>query len=151
MPGEAPSDRVFAALASPVRREVLRLLRDTGPRPVNELAAHFDMARPSFSEHLRVLREADLVSETRAGRQRLYRLEATALFEVREWLHPFERFWRDKLGGLRDLLDEMDDHDNDNNDNNDDDDHVGGAKGDSDVGDVNETHEVDGDDDTREP
>ncbi len=102
-------DRVFAALASPVRRDVLRLLRDRGPQPVAQLAAHFAMARPSFSEHLRVLREAGLVSERRAGRQRLYRLEAVPLHEVQEWLGPFERFWRERLTGLRDLLDSMED------------------------------------------
>jgi DNA-binding transcriptional ArsR family regulator len=101
-------ERVFAALASPVRREVLRLLRESGPRPAGELAAQFAMARPSFSEHLRVLREAGLVSETRAGRQRLYRLEGAALYEVQEWLHPFERFWRERLAGLRDVLDSLD-------------------------------------------
>jgi DNA-binding transcriptional ArsR family regulator len=104
----SPTDRVFAALASPVRREVLRSLRETGPQPVTELASRFAMARPSFSEHLRVLREAGLVSERRAGRQRLYRLEGSALYEVQEWLHPFERFWREKLVGLSDLLDAQD-------------------------------------------
>ncbi|MFI6956033.1 ArsR/SmtB family transcription factor [Nocardia sp. NPDC050408] len=104
---EAPEGRVFAALASPVRREVLRLLREGGPQPVTDLAAHFDMARPSFSEHLRVLREAELVSENKVGRQRLYRLEAAPLYEIQGWLHPFERFWREKLTGLRELLDTM--------------------------------------------
>ncbi len=105
----APEDRIFAALASPVRREVLRMLREQGPQPVAQLASAFDMARPSFSEHLRVLREAGLVSERKVGRQRLYRLEAVGLYEVQEWLHPYERFWREKLSGLRDLLDSMDD------------------------------------------
>lgn len=105
---ETDGDQVFAALASPVRREVLRLLREAGPQPVTELASHFAMARPSFSEHLRVLREAGLVSETKSGRQRLYRLEGAALYEVQEWLHPFERFWRQRLTGLRDVLDAMD-------------------------------------------
>ncbi|MFD1932807.1 MULTISPECIES: ArsR/SmtB family transcription factor [Nonomuraea] len=104
---EAVEDRIFAALASPVRREVLRLLREEGPQPVQRLAGHFDMARPSLSEHLRVLREAELVSEQKVGRQRIYRLEAVPLHEVQEWLHPFERFWREKLTGLRDLLDRM--------------------------------------------
>lgn len=106
---QAPGDEIFGALASPVRREVLRLLRDQGPQPVTDLAGHFDMARPSFSEHLKVLREAGLVSEERAGRQRVYRLEAVPLHEVQEWLHPFERFWRDKLAALGNVLDEMDD------------------------------------------
>jgi DNA-binding transcriptional ArsR family regulator len=103
--------RVFAALASPVRREVLRLLREQGPQPVAELAAHFAMARPSFSEHLKVLREAGLASETKMGRQRLYQLEAVPLYGVQEWLDPFEQFWRTKLAGLSALLDSLDDGD----------------------------------------
>lgn len=103
-----PEDRVFAALASPVRREVLRLLREHGPQPVQQLSGHFAMARPSFSEHLKVLREAGLVSERKAGRQRFYQLEAVPLSDVQDWLSPFERFWRDKLVALRDVLDRMD-------------------------------------------
>jgi DNA-binding transcriptional ArsR family regulator len=96
---------VFAALASPVRREILGLLL-AGPRPVNALAEHFDLRRPSVSEHLKVLRDAGLVSEERDGRHRYYRLEAGRLEEVRDWLVPYERFWRAKLGNLRQLLDE---------------------------------------------
>lgn len=103
-----PEDRIFAALANPVRRQVLQLLRELGPRPVTELYGHFDMARPSFSEHLRVLREAGLVRERRAGRQRVYRLEAEPLAEVQHWLHPFERFWRERLTQLSDVLDSLD-------------------------------------------
>ncbi|RZQ61950.1 ArsR/SmtB family transcription factor [Amycolatopsis suaedae] len=103
------TESIFAALSSSVRREVLILLRDNGPMPVAELAAHFAMARPSFSEHLRVLREAGLVSETKVGRQRLYRLEGGALYEVQEWLHPFERFWRDRLRTMAGVLDSLDD------------------------------------------
>ncbi|MEU7912848.1 ArsR/SmtB family transcription factor [Microbispora bryophytorum] len=104
----APSaeDEIFAALASPVRRDVLRLLRERGPRSVQELASCFSMARPSFSEHLRVLREAGLVSERRDGRRRLYSLEPVPLVRVRDWLDPYERFWRDKLSALRHLLDD---------------------------------------------
>ncbi|MGW8376725.1 metalloregulator ArsR/SmtB family transcription factor [Streptomyces sp. ODS28] len=101
-------DQVFTALASPVRREVLRRLREEGPQPVAELASRFDMARPSLSEHLRVLRDAGLVSERRSGRMRLYRLEAEPLAGVRDWLGPFERYWRENLTALRDVLDEMD-------------------------------------------
>ncbi|WP_405613547.1 metalloregulator ArsR/SmtB family transcription factor [Streptomyces sp. NBC_01511] len=105
---EVHQDQVFAALASPVRRTVLRLLSEGGPQSVNDLARHFDMTRPSFSEHLRVLREAGLATESRSGRRRLYRLEGAALYEVQEWLNPFERFWRDKLRSLSDVLDNLD-------------------------------------------
>jgi DNA-binding transcriptional ArsR family regulator len=97
---------VFAALANPTRRGLLGLLRERGPLPVQELASHFDMARPSVSEHLKVLKDAGLVRERRDGRQRYYRLEAEALLAVSDWLTPYERFWREKLAGLRTLLDE---------------------------------------------
>jgi DNA-binding transcriptional ArsR family regulator len=98
---------VFAALASPVRRDLLRLLL-SGPTPVNTLAAEFDMRRPSVSEHLKVLRDAGLVVERRNGRQRLYELDARPLRDVSDWLLPYERFWRERLGTLRELLDEVD-------------------------------------------
>jgi len=96
---------VFAALANPTRRDLLQALLERGPQPAQSLAALFEMARPSVSEHLRVLREAGLVEERRAGRQRIYRLEAEPLHEVADWLAPYERFWRARLAGLRDLLD----------------------------------------------
>jgi DNA-binding transcriptional ArsR family regulator len=99
------NDDVFAALANPARREVLRILLD-GPRAAGEIAERFDMRRPSLSEHLRVLREAGLVRARRQGRNRLYSLEAEPLREVSDWLSPYERFWRGKLANLAELLDE---------------------------------------------
>jgi DNA-binding transcriptional ArsR family regulator len=100
------ADDVFAALASPARRELLRLLLG-GLRTVNDLASHFDMRRPSVSEHLKVLRDAGLVSERKVGRERHYQLEAQPLMDLQEWLHPYERFWREHLKSLRDVLEEM--------------------------------------------
>jgi DNA-binding transcriptional ArsR family regulator len=100
----SPADRVFAALANPTRRDVLDLLLD-GPRPVQEIAERFDMARPSVSEHLKVLRDAGLVSETKHGRQRLYAVEPDPLRDLQQWLAPYERFWRAKLASLGELLD----------------------------------------------
>jgi len=100
---------VFAAIANPARRRMLRLLLDGGPQPVQTLADQFDMRRPSLSEHLKVLKDAGLVTEQRAGRQRLYSLRADPLREMAEWLSPYEAFWRGKLTTLRDLLDAGDD------------------------------------------
>lgn len=81
-----PDVDVFAAIANPARREVLRLLRDGGPRPVAQLAEHFDMRRPSLSEHLKLLKDAGLVVERRDGRQRLYSLRPEPLRELADWL-----------------------------------------------------------------
>jgi DNA-binding transcriptional ArsR family regulator len=104
-PDGSAGSPVFAAVASPARRQLLGLLLEHGPLPVQDLAAHFAMRRPSVSEHLRVLKDAGLVSERRAGRQRYYHLEPQPLQEVSQWLSPYERFWRQKLSGLRELLD----------------------------------------------
>ncbi|MDX3764035.1 hypothetical protein [Streptomyces sp. AK02-04a] len=53
-----------------------------------------------------MLKNAQLVREEPRGRHRYYHLEAAPLVEVSEWLHPFERYWRSRLGALRDLIDE---------------------------------------------
>ena len=96
---------VFAALASPVRRSLLELLTQRS-QSVNELAARFEMRRPSVSEHLKVLKDAGLVNEHRAGRHRVYEIDAAPLREVADWLHPFEQFWRSRARALADLLDD---------------------------------------------
>jgi DNA-binding transcriptional ArsR family regulator len=99
-------DRVFAALASPVRRQVLDTLRVHGPQSAGAIAENFDMRRPSVSEHLKVLRDAGLVTQTRHGRERRYDLAAGPLRAAASWLSPYERFWRRRLKALADLLDE---------------------------------------------
>lgn len=95
---------VFSALANPVRRQILSLLRE-GPRAVGDLAANFDLGRPAVSEHLQVLRRAGLVREEPRGQHRYYHLEPLPLAEVEDWLHPFERYWRQRMRALRDVLD----------------------------------------------
>src|SRR5579872_5831165 len=99
------SSDVFAAVASPVRRALLGLLLDRGPLPVQQLATHFEMTRPSVSEHLKVLKDAGLVQEHKSGRHRYYQLEPQPLQQLSEWLTPYERFWPHKLASLRELLD----------------------------------------------
>jgi DNA-binding transcriptional ArsR family regulator len=101
----SPADLVFGALANPTRRDVLDLLRSGGPLPVQDIAEHFDMARPSISEHLKVLLDAGLVSEARSGRQRLYAVRVEPLQDLVRWLTPYEEFWRGRFSSLRGLLD----------------------------------------------
>jgi DNA-binding transcriptional ArsR family regulator len=88
-----------AAIADPIRRRVLELVRDREV-PAGELADHFDVSRPAVSRHLRVLREAGLVRERREGRLRLYRVDPAPLEELRDWL---ERYWDDRLAALKEL------------------------------------------------
>ena len=100
-----PATPVFAALANPVRRRLLELLVD-GPRTAGDLARQFELSRPAVAEHLRVLRLAELVAEQPSGRERHYHLTAEPLADVGAWLHPFERYWRDRLRSLADMLED---------------------------------------------
>jgi DNA-binding transcriptional ArsR family regulator len=102
-----PDVDVFGALANPVRRQVLEALRD-GPLAAGELAGRFELSRPAVSEHLAVLRHAGLITEEPRGRHRYYHLAADPLAEVYDWLHPFERYWRSRLGALRDFAESAD-------------------------------------------
>jgi DNA-binding transcriptional ArsR family regulator len=96
---------VFGALANPIRRDLLGLLRE-GPKPVKVLAAGFEVGRPAISEHLKVLVDAGLVTEEPRGRERYYHLQAAPLREVGAWLGAYERFWKSKLHDLSTLLDD---------------------------------------------
>lgn len=96
---------MFVAIASPVRRTILETLAP-GPLPVRDLAANFSISRPAVSQHLRVLKDAGLVSEERRGRERRYRLDAEPLRDVEVWLARYEQFWPDRLRALRFVLEE---------------------------------------------
>ncbi|WP_067706997.1 ArsR/SmtB family transcription factor [Nocardia yamanashiensis] len=102
------ADKVFGALANPTRRDILELLLED-EQSVQVIAERFDMARPSVSEHLKVLRDAGLVTEEKRGRQRFYRVEPEPLHDLQSWLDPFERFWRKRLHALGEVLDAMPD------------------------------------------
>ena len=96
---------VFTALASPVRSEILVQLR-RGPRAVNDLASEFELGRPAISEHLQVLRTANLVREEPRGRERFYHLDPRPLSDVETWLEAFSKYWRKRLAAIEELLNE---------------------------------------------
>src|SRR2546430_13229566 len=98
------TDVVFGALANRTRRDILDMLLG-GERTVVALAERFDMARPSVSEHLKVLRDCGLVAEDKHGRFRHYRVNHEPLQEISAWLSPHERYWRDRLPALGEGLD----------------------------------------------
>ncbi|WP_374999541.1 ArsR/SmtB family transcription factor [Aeromicrobium sp. CTD01-1L150] len=95
----ATTSDVFNAIAEPQRREILVLLR-TGERPVTELSQELGITQPGASKHLRVLREVGLVRDRKAGKQRLYDLDARGLRAVHEWTGGFEQFWSESLERL---------------------------------------------------
>ncbi|MEU8626997.1 metalloregulator ArsR/SmtB family transcription factor [Streptomyces sp. NPDC048669] len=95
----ATTSDVFNAIAEPQRRNILALLR-AGERPVTEVAEELGMTQPGASKHLRVLREVGLVRDRKAGKQRLYDLDARGLRAVHEWTGGFEQFWNESFDRL---------------------------------------------------
>ena len=94
--------RVLVALAEPTRRQVLEGLR-AGPRSVGELTDSVPVSQSAVSQHLRVLREAGLVTERREGTRRLYRVDPDGLSSLRAYL---DGFWDDALEAFRRFADE---------------------------------------------
>ena len=76
------------------------MLLRSGEKPVNQVATVLRMTQPGASKHLRVLREVGLVRDRKAGKQRLYGLDARGLRPVHEWAGGFERFWNESFDRL---------------------------------------------------
>jgi DNA-binding transcriptional ArsR family regulator len=95
---------VFNAIAHPVRRAILDELRH-GHRCAGDLVADSDISRPAVSQHLGVLRTAGLVTETRDGRSRRYRLVHHGLGPVRDWISEYDTMWAQRVDGFADDLD----------------------------------------------
>ncbi|MBZ9683508.1 MULTISPECIES: ArsR/SmtB family transcription factor [unclassified Mesorhizobium] len=94
---------IFRVISDPTRRAILDALRN-GPLAVNTLANGFDQTRPGISKHLRVLREAGVVTETKHGRERRYQLTPSRLKPVDEWILTYRGFWQTQLGALKHYL-----------------------------------------------
>jgi DNA-binding transcriptional ArsR family regulator len=85
------------ALGDPTRRSIFERLR-SGPRAVGELARELPVSRPAVSQHLRVLKEAGLVTEHRNGTRRIYGVDAASVAELRDY---FDGFWSDALESFK--------------------------------------------------
>jgi DNA-binding transcriptional ArsR family regulator len=94
-------DDVAGAIADPVRREILVMLR-SGRLSAGQIAGRFHISRPAVSRHLRVLRHSGLVRDETVGRQRLYELNAARFSELSTWLAQFVEpsGWEHRLDAL---------------------------------------------------
>jgi DNA-binding transcriptional ArsR family regulator len=90
----------FNAVAEPKRRRLLDTLA-LGERPVNDLVETLGWPQPQVSKHLGVLRKVGLVSERRAGRQRVYKLNGVQLRPIYDWVKNYERFWAHQLRRIK--------------------------------------------------
>ena len=95
----------FRVIGDPTRIRILDLLRD-GERPVGDLVEHLGISQPLVSKHLRVLRDAGLVTVRADAQRRYYGLRAEPLASIDEWLAPYRRLWSTALDELERHLEE---------------------------------------------
>lgn len=96
-----PAGAVFAALADPTRRFVVRCLAEEGPVTATELAGRLPISRQAVSKHLGALGDAGLVEAERAGREVRYRLTPEPFSDAAAWMVEVGRQWDRRLDGLR--------------------------------------------------
>ena len=106
-PDSANLDRVFAALADPVRRAILRRL-DGRDLLVSELAEPFDISLQAVSRHIQVLVRAGLVTQERTGRISRCRLDAGPIYQAAVWVNHYSKYWQAQFDTLAAWLDEID-------------------------------------------
>jgi len=97
---------VFDAIADPSRRRLIRLLAEKEETPLHELTAQFQMGRTAVSKHLAILKEAGLVIDRKVGRETRFRLNASPLREIQDWLAFYNKFWSTSMLRLNQLLEE---------------------------------------------
>jgi len=90
------------ALSDPMRQEILERLR-TGPRAVGEIAAGMTISRPAVSQHLKVLKDAGLVTDRQEGTRRVYRVDPRGVEAMRHYL---DRFWDRALAAFKKAAEE---------------------------------------------
>jgi DNA-binding transcriptional ArsR family regulator len=92
---------VFNAVAEPRRREILDVLIDGRERAVSEVVEAVGMPQPSVSKHLSVLLKVGVVTVTRNGQMRMYRLNGSNLKPVHDWAKTFERYWSHQIDRIK--------------------------------------------------
>lgn len=107
MPDKTRNNAVFAAVSNPTRREILNLLK-SGDRQAGELVSAFPkLPQPAVSRHLKILREAGLVSVSPQAQKRVYSLQPRKLRELDNWVSLYRQFWSTRLDSLRLHLDSI--------------------------------------------
>ena len=96
-------DRTFEALGNAARRDIVVQLSEA-PHTAGALAKTHDISRPAVSRHLRVLRDAGLVTTEKIGREWVYTLSPAGLRDAQQWLAATQETWRDALQSLKDYV-----------------------------------------------
>ncbi|WP_417432517.1 ArsR/SmtB family transcription factor [Kiloniella sp.] len=94
----------FSALAEPNRRRMIELIASNGEMASTDISNRFEISASAVSQHLKVLREADLVRMEKRAQQRIYRINPDGIDEMWEWLNGMRQYWNDRFDALDTLL-----------------------------------------------
>jgi DNA-binding transcriptional ArsR family regulator len=94
----------FSALADPTRRQIIELLAGHGEMSATDISDQFKMSAPAISQHLKVLREAQVVRMEKRGQQRIYRLNPDTMSEVEGWAQKIAERWQARYSALDEIL-----------------------------------------------
>ncbi|MBD8499510.1 metalloregulator ArsR/SmtB family transcription factor [Paenibacillus arenosi] len=97
---------VFSAIADPTRRQLIHLLAEAEELPLHDLTVQFPMGRTAVSKHLTILKEAGLVLDRKVGRETRFRLNASPLREIQDWVSFYSKYWSMNMMRLNQLLEE---------------------------------------------
>ncbi len=102
----ATTSDVYNAIAEPQRRSIINLLAK-GELSVNDITETLELNQPQASKHLKVLKEVDLVTVRKAGKQRFYNLNGENLKPIHDWVMSFAHLWTERFDRLETYLDEL--------------------------------------------
>jgi DNA-binding transcriptional ArsR family regulator len=94
----------FSALSDPTRREILEMLARAGELPAGDIYGRFPASAPAISQHLKVLREANLVVVEKKAQYRIYRINPQTMLELESWLTRLTRVWEERYAALDQVL-----------------------------------------------
>jgi DNA-binding transcriptional ArsR family regulator len=94
----------FSALSDPTRRKIIEMLAHRGPLTATDICEQFQVSPPAISQHLKVLREANLVRMEKRAQQRIYQINPEAMSEVEDWVKRLTQLWDQRFDALEALL-----------------------------------------------
>jgi DNA-binding transcriptional ArsR family regulator len=95
---------IFHAIAEPTRRDIIELIAINGQLSATDICNNFSISHPAISQHLKVLREANLVLVERRAQQRIYRINSKKMLEVEKWAKQMTRIWDERFDALDHVL-----------------------------------------------
>lgn len=95
---------VFSALAEPNRRQIIELLSVHGQLSASDIGKKFHVSAPAISQHLKILREAELVQMEKKAQQRLYQINPDKFDELETWIKQLKQHWEDRFDRLDKVL-----------------------------------------------